>query len=57
LDQTESRLSKIRADFNITLTDVRCQVSWLRLNANRQCLDADWTAQALIITLFLWYHL
>jgi hypothetical protein len=27
LDQTESRLSKIRADFNITLTDVRCQVS------------------------------
>jgi hypothetical protein len=27
LDKTESQLSKIRADFNITLADVKCQVS------------------------------
>jgi hypothetical protein len=27
LDKTESQLSKIRADFNITLTDIRCEVS------------------------------
>jgi hypothetical protein len=29
LDKTESQLSKIRADFNITLSDVRCQVSYV----------------------------
>ena len=27
LDQTDSQLSKIRADFNVTLTDIRCEVS------------------------------
>lgn len=44
LDQTDSQLSKIRADFNITLTDIRCEVSCLFFlcffNVNIEC-DAD----------------
>jgi hypothetical protein len=42
-----SRLSKIRANFNITLTDVRCQVStWTEIECGEAIVDVDGTAIA-----------